>query len=225
MGFFSNLFSTKQSTVDPTEAYKLEKMEKAAQLFNDGNWQELLDFSKKWAEEYPDNSFAFQSIGDALVELGKAKEAVSQYRKGLELIQQNPTSSYELELAASGIWYRLGNTYVKLGDKQKAVEAFVESTRLDPDEAQTWNSLAVAYCNVTKPQEAIKAFEKAIELEPENTLYLSNLGIYYADAGNKQEVNAIHEKLTQIDPEAAEVFKKKAGKFVMPLFRPKANNK
>ena len=133
MGLFSILFSSNESSEDVTSDYKLNKLEEAAKLERSGDWKKLLTFSREWASKEPLSLFAWQGIGDALRKLGKPAEAIPMYRKGLEVVPSHPVDFPDGIFSAGSLWYRLGLAFNDLGEHQKAVEAFLEAARIDPD--------------------------------------------------------------------------------------------
>jgi tetratricopeptide (TPR) repeat protein len=115
MGFFSNIFGKSQPPEELNTGYKIWRLEKAAKLEQNGKWHELLALGREWVEVEPRNFIAWQVIGDSLKELGKAVEAIPIYKKGLEVAPSQPTDFFGACISSSGLWYRLGNAYVKLG--------------------------------------------------------------------------------------------------------------
>lgn len=191
--------------------YKLEFLEKAAKLEKSEKWQEMLTFCKGWAAEEPQNLSAWQGIGDSLRKLGKPAEAIPMYRKGLDV-----SLSYRADtggiFSAGPLWYRLGHAFSDLGDHHKAIEAFLEAAKIDPDVADIWNDLGVVYINMTprEVQAAYDAFSKAISVDPKNTNSLKNLGVVYAMCGSEKGVNQIHQMLSNIGKNEANDFLRQA---------------
>jgi tetratricopeptide (TPR) repeat protein len=217
MGIFSNIFSKQPQPEQASSDYKLsslDRLEKAAELEQSGKWNDLLVFSRKWAEIEPLNFFAWQCIGDSLVALGKITESIPIYQKGLEVAPANPSNLLGVEISSAALWYRLGNSYVKLDDINNAINAFKEGTRNDPKGAQIWNNLGIEYVKINNPMEADKAFRQAINLEPKNLEFINNLGILFAMYGMKKEVANIHGRLSELDPNAASVFLQNAKGYV-----------
>ncbi|BCT68806.1 tetratricopeptide repeat protein [Nitrosospira sp. NRS527] len=190
--------------------YILERLERAAELEKTGNWQEVLTHSKEWAAAEPHNLFAWQGIGDSLTQLGMVEEAISAYRKGLEVAPPHPADFFGRKLSAGPLWYRLGNAYTKLGDSAKAIDAFREAARIDPEVAEIWNNLGIAYTNANNPQEAAKAFKSGVAAAPTNVTILTNLGIVYARCGVEQGVISVHRMISRLDTRAASTFLKDA---------------
>jgi tetratricopeptide (TPR) repeat protein len=69
-------------------------------------------------------------------------------------------------------YYNLGNTYRTKGDYDRAIEAYKEAIKLDPDDAKAHHVLGVTYhikeenahYNYDK---AIEAYKEAIKLDPD----------------------------------------------------------
>lgn len=191
--------------------FKLEMLEKAAKLEKSGDWKEMLIFCKEWAAEEPQNHCAWQGIGDSLRKLGKPAEAITMYRKGLDVAPSHPADIGGI-FSAGPLWYRLGHAFSELGDHHKAIEAFLEATKIDPGVADIWNDLGVVYINMT-PRDTKAAYDalvKAISVDPKNTNSLKNLGIVYAMCDSEQGVNQIHQMLSNIDKSVAYDFLRQA---------------
>lgn len=191
--------------------FKLEMLEKAAKLEKSGNWQEMLIFCKGWAAEEPQNLCAWQGIGDSLRKLGKPAEAIPMYHKGLDVAPHYPVDIGGI-FSAGPLWYRLGHAFSELGDHHKAIEAFLEATKIDPGVADIWNDLGVVYINMTprEVQAAYDAFSKAISVDPKNINSLKNLGVVYAMCGSEKGVNQIHSMLSNIGISVADDFLRQA---------------
>jgi tetratricopeptide (TPR) repeat protein len=71
--------------------------------------------------------------GFVLNSQGKRQEAMAAYRQALELARQFPGSAYAEPIALRGI----GWTLVELGDLEGARQAYVDSQKSDPDNANT----------------------------------------------------------------------------------------
>jgi tetratricopeptide (TPR) repeat protein len=190
--------------------YKLEMLEKAAKLEKSGNWKKMLTFCEEWTSAEPQNQFAWQGLGDSLRKLGNPAEAITMYRKGLEVAPLLPVDFMWGKLSAAPLWYRLGNAFSELGDRQKAIEAFLEATRIDPDVADIWNDLGVVYINMDPidAKAAFESFKKAISVDPKNINSLKNLGSVYAMCGSEQGVNQVYLMLSELNKREADNFLK-----------------
>lgn len=66
----------------------------------------------------------------------------------------------------SGAWFDLGNVLLKRSKRLDAIEAFRQTTVLEPRNANAWERLASITAAAGYPEEAEKAFSKAIDLTP-----------------------------------------------------------
>lgn len=186
--------------------YKLENLETAARLEQRNEWQELLEFSKQWVSEEPENFFAWQSMGVALRKLNRPAEAIPVFRRGLEFAPPHPIDFMGKPMSAGPLWYSLGHTYSEMGNAELSIEAFKEAARIDPKVADIWNDLGVVYVNNNDYKGAFEAFKKAVGVDPANTNSLKNLGIVYAICGVEQGVSQVHQMLLRLDAKAAKEF-------------------
>ena len=186
--------------------YKLENLERAAQLEAEENWAELLKFSMSWSADEPYNLFAWQAKGDSLRKLNQPSEAISAFLKGLEVAPQKPLDFLGKPLTAGPLWYRLGQTYSDTERMKEAVEAFQCAAAADPEVTTIWNDLGVACTKIDDYKGAFVAFKKAVILNPSNTNSLRNLGVVYALCGVNDGVRKIYEMLLQLEGTVARDF-------------------
>jgi tetratricopeptide (TPR) repeat protein len=104
--------------------YQLENLEAAAKFEKNNQWRELLDFSNQWLVNEPENIFAWQAMGDALIKLGRSAEAIPVFRKGIEIAPPYPVDFMGKTLSAAPLWYRLAHAYSESGKFELSIEAF-----------------------------------------------------------------------------------------------------
>lgn len=192
--------------------FSLSRLEEAAKLEKNGDWQKVLAHSREWAAAEPSNVFAWQGIGDSLMELGIVEEAISAYHEGLKVAPPHPVNLLDKKLSAGPLWYRLGIAYTKVGDSVKAIDAYKEAAHNDPEVVEIWNNLGIAYVNANNPREASAAFKNGVAAAPTNLSILINLGTLYARCGVEQGVTSVHQLISKFDTQAADAFLKDAKK-------------
>src|SRR5262245_9680626 len=64
-------------------------------------------------------------------------------------------------------YYQIGLTHLDAGDAKAAVEAYLESIKLEPNSAQVFFNLGEAYLKLKKDSDAAKAFKESVRLNPE----------------------------------------------------------
>ena len=186
--------------------YKLQNLETAARLEQKNRWQELLEFSKQWVSDEPENVFAWQAMGDALRKLNRPAEAIPAFRRGIELASPLPIDFMGKPMSAGPLWYRLGHAYSEFGNAELSIKAFKEAARIDPKVADIWNDLGVVCVKNNDYKSAFEAFRNAVAVDPKNINSLNNLGTVYAICGVEQGVSQVHQILSRLDAKAAREF-------------------
>jgi len=74
---------------------------------------------------------------------------------------------------------RLGVAYAERGEYAKAVAAFREALRLEPDLGEAWAGLGLIYDKLGQREPAITAFREVVRLEPDHAVAWCNLGVLY----------------------------------------------
>ena len=93
-----------------------------------------------------------------------------------QILQQNPQNA--------PVWHLLGVTYYSAGDIQKAIAAYQNALKVDPNQPQTHNNLATALAQSDRPTEAVNHYQQAIALAPDYTESYYNLAKTYKTLGN-----------------------------------------
>lgn len=143
------------------------------------------------------------SKGDKLL-----SEAVSQYKEqdyqtALTTLQQAETEGLKSEKEES-LYFYLGETYYKLGDYEKSLEAHLQVVEIKPDTFKSWVTIGVCYRKLGEDNKALDAYNKALSYDPQNSdsvgLYVS-LGALYIE--NNKPYTAIDylEKAEEFYPE------------------------
>lgn len=189
-----------------TDSYKM--LEQAGKLETKGKWKELLEHCQTWSQEYPSNWRARQGSGDALVGLGKPREAIEEFLIGIELAPTHLEEVDEPMFSPASIFFRLGNVYRELGENKNAIEAYLKAIEFDQNGSDLWNNLGATYMNMTPPDvgAAFEAFKKAVVSNPQNTNSLMNLGRVYAVCNMEEGVDHIYNRMRGIDYNLAKIF-------------------
>ena len=134
--------------------------QKAQQLFDDKNWDELIPICTEIIELEKSSrvkALAYFRRGFAYVEKGNSSQAITDFTKTLEL---NPDS-------AAAYFYR-GQTYDKKDDLDLAIADFTKALELDPDSAAAYFFRGRTYNKKDDLDLAIADFTKTLELNPDS---------------------------------------------------------
>jgi tetratricopeptide (TPR) repeat protein len=99
--------------------------------------------------------------------------------------------------------YLTGRNRFDAGDVKGAVEAYLESIKLEPKSAEVHFNLAYAYLKLEKDNDAIKAFKQSIKLNPDKPEAQYGLGLTAFRSGRFKEAADAFKKATILSPEMA----------------------
>lgn len=111
--------------------------------------------------------------------LGLINVQARRYGIGIQHLRR----SAHLAPKDDSVWNNLGNAYRTVGDKQKAIEAFIKSNDLSP-KAGTLSNICGCYINNGTPEKALYWAEKALHLEPGHTYATYHRGLARLELGD-----------------------------------------
>lgn len=120
---------------------------------------------------------------DELIDMARAR-----YQRALK---QEPKNK--------GALLGIARMYAKMGDKDRAAEAFAKYLKIYPKDAEAWHEVAMKRAQLKDWPGAMAACETALKLDPENRAYRKTMGFCLARAGKYDEAFA---SLSKIMPEA-----------------------
>jgi tetratricopeptide (TPR) repeat protein len=101
-------------------------------------------------------------------------------------------------------WIDVGLYHGQLGMYEEAIEAYKQTLRIKPDDAQTYYILGVAYEKLDMHLLAIDAYREAIRIRPDYAEAHNNLGAAYGDLGMHRDGIEAYEQAIWIRPSYAE---------------------
>lgn len=147
-----------------------------------------------WSQ--PDDPMSHYNLGVALLDAGRAAEAIRSFDTALRL---EPDHTMALD--------NLGMAYERLGRPQDALAPLEEALRIDPNDEVAHNNLGSVLIGLGRAREAIAHVERALVLmhdRPKAIVYV-NLGRALAATGRQKEALARFEeagRLASDDPDA-----------------------
>ena len=99
-----------------------------------------------------------------------------------------------------------GDTYIDLGEYQKAVNDYDQVITLNPEDSTIFKNRGFAYINLGEYQKAIKDCNQAIKLDPENSTIFNNRGFAYINLGEYQQAIKDFNQAIKLNPEDAAAF-------------------
>ena len=168
--------------------------QKAQQLFNDENWDELIPICTEIIEleKLPRvKAFTYIRRGFAYVEKGNSSQAITDLTKAVEL---DPNYAFA--------YYSRGRTYDKKGDFDLAIADFTKALELDPN-AFAYLSRGRTYDKKGDLDLAIADLTKAVELDPNYAFAYYFRGRTYDKKGDLDLAIADFTKALELNPNYA----------------------
>ncbi len=140
-----------------------------------------------------DSDYAYEAYDKALYFIDK-----EEYEKALpclEIVIKTNISS--LKALA---YFQTGFCYGHLNSNRKAIEAYKQAIRIDPDCAIAHNNLGVAYGKLGFYKDAVEAFKQAIRIDPDDASAHYNLGATYGELGFYKYAIEAFKQAIRIDP-------------------------
>lgn len=146
----------------------------------------------------PDSFMAHNNLGTQLRSQGKLDEAVSHYRRALELAGRD-TSSY-LEKTAYA-HYNLGNVLRRLpGKLDESIEHYRQAVQIKPDYVLAYNNLGNALLAQGRTDEAITNYLAAVRIDPGYADGQYNLAYALESRGRFAEAVEHYRIAVRLDP-------------------------
>ncbi|HUJ79957.1 MAG TPA: tetratricopeptide repeat protein [Nitrospiria bacterium] len=180
-------------------------------------WQDVISKSPRKARGYNNLGYSYESLGNL-------PEAITYYRKALELEPMNYTAHYDLgntyralgRLEEAAAEYQsaiavvpsyadahenLGVVYESQGDLKKAMQEYLTAIKYKPYSAEAYNSLGLLFKKLDRQEDAVRAYRVAIKLDPEFAEAYRNLGGIYKNTGRVQEALPLYEHAVTLHPD------------------------
>ena len=124
----------------------------------------------------PDSYIILNNLGNTLVGVGKIDEAITHYRRALEI---KPVS-------AEG-HSNLGNALARRGQVGEAIAHYRKSLEIQPGLADTHYNLGIVLADGGQVDEAIFHFQKVLEINPADTEARDRLGLVLQQRGQPEQ--------------------------------------
>ncbi|MEG3988905.1 tetratricopeptide repeat protein [Microcoleus sp. S28C3] len=139
----------------------------------------------------------YHDLGNSLQESGRLDEAVSAYKKAIEL---NPNFSWS--------YHSLGDVLLKLEKWEEAVAAYKKSVELNPDFSWSYHNLGDALLKLQQWEEAAVAYRCEIALNSDFAWSFCNLGDALTKLKQWDEAIASYLKAVEIDGDLPGIYEK-----------------
>lgn len=141
--------------------------------------------------EVPDHPGALYFLGAAMLEAGKAQDALPRLQRALELQPERDANA----------WFALGLSAHMTGNFESAVTAYRESLRRDPTQNEVRNNLAIVLRRLGLVDEAARELETAGQTGSMTSAQAMNLANLLVDQGREQEALEHYRRLLAERPD------------------------
>ena len=139
------------------------------------------------------NGIAHDNLGRVLADRGEIDEAITHYRRALEIQPDH-----------AGAHNNLGLALVRRGRIDEAISHYRRALAINPEFAGAANNLGIVLASRGEVDEAIAHYRRALEIQPELAEAHNNLGRALASRGQVDEAIAHYRQALEIRPELAE---------------------
>ncbi|WP_414664127.1 tetratricopeptide repeat protein [Horticoccus sp. 23ND18S-11] len=158
-----------------------------------GTYRDVFTLYRTTLAKNPACWMAHNNLGIALVDAGRADEALTHYHQALGLRRDYAEAENNLGYALS-----------RLGRHAEALTHLERAIQLKPGYADAHNNLGAALMGVGRSTEGIAAFATAIGLNPRDAVAHFNHGLAIASSGRPAEAIAHFERALSLNPGYAE---------------------
>jgi Flp pilus assembly protein TadD len=194
-------------------------------LWKENRAEEAVVSLREATDLQPDQSRAFEMLGEALNRLGRDEEAIAAYHSALPLDDRNPRLHLELGLLleAAGRWpeevavyreavrlapddslihHRLGSALIRAGEIDEGIAEYHEAERLDPYGPTNW-SLEMAWDlqRAGKLSGAVTLYRQLTLLHPMDPRPHLLLADALASVGELEDAADEYQKVLHLQPE------------------------
>jgi len=182
---------------DPTNSKGL--LGEAESLILLGKPAEAVKLVEAEAAKYPNRKDLKRELANLEYKTGHFDSAVQDYSSLVEASKDDPRQQGE-------IYARIGDTYQRMKNYPKSIEAYKKARELNPDNSPMLNNLALLLDNTGQHVEARKVYEQSIVHDPNNAFALNNLAYLMAETGgNLDEALTLANRAKQKLPNMTEV--------------------
>lgn len=157
----------------------------AVECYAKGDTEKAMAILQSYLNQSPQDAQAQILAGIILQNQGRLQEAVTYFKKGVEL---NPDPQWHVTLG--GVYARLRSQPESI---QEEIGQYTKAISLNPRFAGAWYALSGAYLFLGDYDQAEQAASKAVVLEPEDARYYHQLGLTFFFRGQN------HRALVQFD--------------------------
>ena len=192
-----SIAATPTPSMEP--ATSLDSARTGSAKFSSGDYEAAKNDFEKAVEKNPNDAEAQNSLGQALVRLGRVAEAVPHFERASTLVPDKWAYHFNLAHAVG-----------ELGQWDRAVTEYRTALRSFPSDYATQFNLAMALYKRGDLNAAVPEFQKAIALAPAEPSFHFSLGMTLEKLGRVNEAIAEYRRFVEMNPIGPDAAKVKA---------------
>jgi tetratricopeptide (TPR) repeat protein len=102
--------------------------------------------------------------------------------------------------------YNRGNAYYDKGDYARAISAYTQAIRIDPNDAKVYYNRGIAYADKKDYEKAITDFDQVLMIDTNKYEAYNNRGLAYYNKGDYDRAIADYTQAIKIAPDYAEAY-------------------
>lgn len=153
---------------------------------------EAVQHLQKIARVFPDRYEVNFFLGFALERNDQPAEALSYFKKALELQPR--------DIDLSSIYCHVGVCLKDLERYEEAIESLHKAKDYNDAQKEIYNVLGFCYFKLKEHHKAIEAFERAIEIDPGSGIDYANIGSNLRELGFYSEAIKLYRMALELDP-------------------------
>ena len=154
-----------------------------------GYWKDSTHLFKHALTVVGGHPLIHNSLGVALADAGRLREAVLHYRQALAL---QPGDGETLS--------NLGAVLIEQGDVDQGRDCLLRALEIDPKLKKAHNNLANLYARQGRLKQAIAHYRMALDIDPASAVVHNNLGVALLRQDKKKEAISEFKSALEIDP-------------------------
>ena len=186
-------------------------------------WQSELSLWQDCAAKSPAKARPQKLAGNALMDLGRPREALAYYEEALALAPEDMANHNNMAVAlvylgrlpearlildkavviepANPLTHtNLGNILLTQGHPEEALAHYRKAIQLNPDDPDNYTNLGVGLARQGRLTEALEMFNKALKLDPSDSSTHSNMGNVLSSLGRIDEAIIHFTEALRLDP-------------------------
>jgi tetratricopeptide (TPR) repeat protein len=167
--------------------------------YSRGDLPAALERFQQAVQKGPSDLESLNNLGQVLVRLGRAADAVPYFERAIALDQSRWASRFNLARANG-----------EMGDWTRAVAEYRRASELFPDDYVTHYNLALALRRAGQEESTAAELRRAVELAPAETTFRLSLALSYERLNRPADAAAAYRQYLDLAPDAADAAKVKA---------------